>query len=432
MRQKNVFLLLWVTLTCVACSSTLPSFKSYKLDIQQGNVVTSKMMDQVRPGMSKSQVKYVLGTPLIQDTFHKDRWDYLYQYRHENKITQQNRVILYFKNDVLDKIAGDPIPEGTLDPASLPKSDVMLEQADKRTFVEKLKFWNAREAQPNSALAAKGASEKADEGSLLDKLKFWKSNEAEVADKSALSKAEDAAKDTQLQAKAMAELAQASPPEMSTTQQVAEAAAEKVEPTKKEEDATTSLLAVPIEATVVASAPAIAESASETVEVAKPAVETVADVVAPVVEATAVASAPLQPEPQMPAPVAEATPEVVASKEEPVLAPEPSPEATMAENKPDVAKTDDVYQSYNTELESPTLLLDKKLKILSDKPIAKINATPDIPPQLRLSRTLADAPSMDVPVSEVSLKPSPAAKVPPSPDTSEPGIFERMLEKIGF
>lgn len=416
MRQKNVFLLLWVTLTCVACSSTLPSFKSYKLDIQQGNVVTSKMMDQVRPGMSKSQVKYVLGTPLIQDTFHRDRWDYLYQYRHEGKITQQNRVILYFKNDMLDKIAGDPIPEGTLDPASLPKSDVMLEQADKRTFVEKLKFWNARESAPNNALIAKAASEETDDGSLLDKLKFWKSSETEVASNTSVTKAKDSASEVQ-----------AVKPE-----QAAESVPEKIATAKTEEDATSSLLAVPIEAVAAASIAGAVEQSAQAAEVAQPAKETVAEVVTPVAEATAVASAPAEHEPNIPAPVVEAKPEMVPPKEEVVVAPEPSPVATVLENKSEMPEVDVVYQSYNAQLEPPTLLLDKKLKKLSDKPIAKINATPDIPPQLRLSRTLADAPSMVVPVSEVPLKPSPKAKMPSPPDTSEPGIFERMLEKIGF
>jgi len=50
----------------------------YKIDIQQGNVVTQDMIDELRPGMSKAQVRYIMGNPLITDTFHARRWDYLY------------------------------------------------------------------------------------------------------------------------------------------------------------------------------------------------------------------------------------------------------------------------------------------------------------------------------------------------------------------
>jgi len=50
----------------------------YKIDIQQGNVVTQDMIDQLRPGMTRRQVRFIMGNPLLTDTFHADRWDYLY------------------------------------------------------------------------------------------------------------------------------------------------------------------------------------------------------------------------------------------------------------------------------------------------------------------------------------------------------------------
>ena len=50
----------------------------YKIDIQQGNVVTQDMIDQLRPGMTRRQVRFIMGNPLIQDTFNTNRWDYLY------------------------------------------------------------------------------------------------------------------------------------------------------------------------------------------------------------------------------------------------------------------------------------------------------------------------------------------------------------------
>ncbi|MES2182255.1 MAG: outer membrane protein assembly factor BamE, partial [Pseudomonadota bacterium] len=77
--MRYSFILL--AILCTACGTALPTVKPYKLDVQQGNVVTSKMLLQLRPGMTKSQVRFIMGTPLIQDSFHDKRWDYVYQLR---------------------------------------------------------------------------------------------------------------------------------------------------------------------------------------------------------------------------------------------------------------------------------------------------------------------------------------------------------------
>jgi len=83
----------------------------YKIDIPQGNVVTQEMVDQLRPGMSPSQVRYVMGTPLISDTFSPDRWDYLYSMKEGGDPRTQERISLYFENDRLVRITGDFRPE---------------------------------------------------------------------------------------------------------------------------------------------------------------------------------------------------------------------------------------------------------------------------------------------------------------------------------
>src|SRR3989344_8647174 len=122
MVMRRIFFSLFIVLSLlsVSCSSALPSFKPYKMDIQQGNVVTSKMMLQLRPGMSKSQVRFIMGTPLIQDSFHSNRWDYFYQMRKAGKIIEQRRVILDFKNEALLRVRGDVIPAGTGDGTAEP------------------------------------------------------------------------------------------------------------------------------------------------------------------------------------------------------------------------------------------------------------------------------------------------------------------------
>ncbi|KAF1056946.1 MAG: Outer membrane protein assembly factor BamE [Pseudomonas delhiensis] len=80
----------------------------YKIDIQQGNVVTQDMIDQLKPGMTRRQVRFIMGNPLIVDTFHPSRWDYLYSIQPGGGQRQQERVSLMFDgNDQLIGLNGD-------------------------------------------------------------------------------------------------------------------------------------------------------------------------------------------------------------------------------------------------------------------------------------------------------------------------------------
>lgn len=124
------------------------------MDIQQGNVVTSKMMLQLRPGMTRSQVRFIMGTPLIQDSFHSNRWDYFYQMRKDGRIIEQRRVILEFENEGLVRVRGDVIPAGS-------------GQQDLATPA----------TTPESASKGAAAKPKKEDKGLVDKLKFWKSDE---------------------------------------------------------------------------------------------------------------------------------------------------------------------------------------------------------------------------------------------------------------
>ncbi|MBO9493183.1 outer membrane protein assembly factor BamE [Thalassotalea sp. G20_0] len=91
--------------------SKLISFPgAYKIDIQQGNVITREMVNQLRPGMTRAQVQYVMGTPLIEDTFNSNRWDYIYSLQPGGKSREQNTVTLFFVNDQLHSIQGDLVP----------------------------------------------------------------------------------------------------------------------------------------------------------------------------------------------------------------------------------------------------------------------------------------------------------------------------------
>ncbi len=95
--------------------SKLISFPgAYKIDIQQGNVVTRKMVEQLELGMTRSQVQYIMGTPLLQDTFDRNRWDYIYSNQPGDGARDQRTVTLFFENDRLRSrsISGDFVPKG--------------------------------------------------------------------------------------------------------------------------------------------------------------------------------------------------------------------------------------------------------------------------------------------------------------------------------
>ena len=73
----------------------------YRIGIEQGNVVTQEMVDQLKPGMTRRQVRFVLGTPLIEDSFNGDRWDYRYVFSRGDQQILDNRLTVYFEGDTL-------------------------------------------------------------------------------------------------------------------------------------------------------------------------------------------------------------------------------------------------------------------------------------------------------------------------------------------
>ena len=82
----------------------------YKINVEQGNIVTPEMAAQLKPGMTRRQVKFILGTPLVEDTFNKDRWDYLYSKRNGDKVLNESRLTVEFKGDNLATVSGDLAP----------------------------------------------------------------------------------------------------------------------------------------------------------------------------------------------------------------------------------------------------------------------------------------------------------------------------------
>lgn len=97
----------------------------YKLTIQQGNIVTKDMLEQLEPGMTKRQVNYVLGTPLIVDSLHQDRWDYFYSVRNAEGETVSRKLIVHFDGDYMTHYEGNIA--AILADESLPEAEILSE-----------------------------------------------------------------------------------------------------------------------------------------------------------------------------------------------------------------------------------------------------------------------------------------------------------------
>jgi outer membrane protein assembly factor BamE len=93
-----------VLLLLAGCSS-VPSLL-YKIEIQQGNVITQEMVNKLKPGMTRSQVRFALGSPMISDAFHENRWDYLYRFEQRGQLVEQRKLTVFFENDQLVRIDG--------------------------------------------------------------------------------------------------------------------------------------------------------------------------------------------------------------------------------------------------------------------------------------------------------------------------------------
>ncbi|MEJ8814939.1 outer membrane protein assembly factor BamE [Variovorax ureilyticus] len=100
-----------------ACSSVNDSARNalyavtpYKIEVVQGNFVSKEQVEALKPGMTRQQVREILGTSLLTDVFHSNRWDYVFTIRRQGVEPQQRRLTLYFNGDVLDRFEGDAMP----------------------------------------------------------------------------------------------------------------------------------------------------------------------------------------------------------------------------------------------------------------------------------------------------------------------------------
>lgn len=89
----------------------IPGITPYKMDIQQGNLVTQEQIARLKPGMSKEEVRLTIGTPLLTDIFHGERWDYVYWHEDPQFKREQRRLVIYFIDGRLSRVDGDVTPK---------------------------------------------------------------------------------------------------------------------------------------------------------------------------------------------------------------------------------------------------------------------------------------------------------------------------------
>ena len=110
MKRCSKLLLIALLLAPLAACKNFAFPGVHKIDIEQGNVVTQKMIDQLLPGMTKRQVQFILGTPLIIDTFNANRWDYYHSLDDRKNPKQVKRFSVFFDGDKLVRTSGDFAP----------------------------------------------------------------------------------------------------------------------------------------------------------------------------------------------------------------------------------------------------------------------------------------------------------------------------------
>ena len=117
--QKCLYILWLVGVVLSSGCSTVAEYADYvpgvyKLEIDQGNVISREMVDQLRPHMTKRQVKFIMGSPLLVDVFHQERWDYIYSEQQPGEAREQTKLSLFFEGDNLVGVQGDYRPTSTL------------------------------------------------------------------------------------------------------------------------------------------------------------------------------------------------------------------------------------------------------------------------------------------------------------------------------
>ena len=125
MKKPLVIITCFASLCLGACSITEWRLV-HRIDVQQGNVITQDVVNQLKPGMTRRQVQFVAGSPMVADVFHQDRWDYLYHIKTGKGKVSKEHVSLYFEDDALVRISGSLHPQDAGEQEQTPAERVTL------------------------------------------------------------------------------------------------------------------------------------------------------------------------------------------------------------------------------------------------------------------------------------------------------------------
>jgi len=133
------------------------SITPYKVEVVQGNFVSKEQVEALKPGMSRQQVRDILGTPLVSSVFHQDRWDYVFTIKRQGVSPQARKLAVFFKGSVLERFEGDDMPSeaefvATLDNKRKNAKVPVLEASE-----EKLKQFSS--GRPAAAAAQPGVDQ---------------------------------------------------------------------------------------------------------------------------------------------------------------------------------------------------------------------------------------------------------------------------------
>jgi outer membrane protein assembly factor BamE len=165
--------------SCGSGRVSAPIVSPYRMEIQQGNFLTQEMVSQLKLGMSKDQVRFVLGTPLITDSFHADRWDYVFRrQRSGSKELEHQKLAVFFADGKLVRTEGDLTPEASADPAGIkaPEAKPVVAPVAKPEAPKQAAPAAAPEPQrapPVAASAAKPAAASGTQADTPQEKKSW-------------------------------------------------------------------------------------------------------------------------------------------------------------------------------------------------------------------------------------------------------------------
>jgi outer membrane protein assembly factor BamE len=149
-------------LLLVSCGSArlpMPDITPYRIEIQQGNFVSQDMVSQLKLGMSKDQVRFIMGTPLISDSFHADRWDYVFRRQRVNSRELEHRKLaVFFEDGKLKRIEGDVTPAAGVDAGAVKTPETQQSPAPAAAAPSKPAAQAAPEAPKPVAAADKPAA----------------------------------------------------------------------------------------------------------------------------------------------------------------------------------------------------------------------------------------------------------------------------------